>query len=115
VCRQQPGDIVATVGRVRRYSLRVQPLVVAVCWRRDSRRGVGGPYREYESTIRESDQEEARSCSVVYAQSSGGVSSSRRKLAVSRRSSGEEAIETADEEAAEEAPSGMTRVKTDNL
>jgi hypothetical protein len=31
------------------------------------------------------------------------------------RSSGEEAIETADEEAYEEAPSGMTRLKTDHL
>jgi hypothetical protein len=49
---------------------------------------------------------------------------SRRKLKqqearsdppVDERSSGEEAIETADEEAAEEAPSGMTRLKTDNL
>ena len=35
--------------------------------------------------------------------------------AVEGRSSGEEAIETADEAAAEEAPSGMTRLKTDNL
>jgi len=34
---------------------------------------------------------------------------------VEERSSGEEAIETADEEADEEAPSGMTRLKTDNL
>ena len=49
---------------------------------------------------------------------------SRRKLEqqearsepeVVQRASGEEAIETADEEAAEEAPSGMTRLKTDNL
>jgi hypothetical protein len=35
VRRQQPGDFVATVGCVRRYSLRVQPLVVAVCWKYD--------------------------------------------------------------------------------
>jgi hypothetical protein len=39
----------------------------------------------------------------------------RNDPAVEERSSGEEAIETADEEAAEEAPSGMTRLKTDNL
>jgi len=31
------------------------------------------------------------------------------------RSSGEEAVETAEREAAEEAPSVMTRLKTDNL
>ena len=39
VCRQQPGDFVATVGCVRRYALRVQPLVVAVCWKRNRREG----------------------------------------------------------------------------
>jgi len=39
----------------------------------------------------------------------------RSEPAVEERSSGEEAIETADEEAAEETPSGMTRLKTDNL
>jgi hypothetical protein len=39
----------------------------------------------------------------------------RSDPAVEDRSSGEDAIETADEEAAEEAPSGMTRLKTDNL
>ena len=39
----------------------------------------------------------------------------RNEPAVEERSSGEEAIETADEEAAEEAPSGMTRLKTDKL
>jgi hypothetical protein len=39
----------------------------------------------------------------------------RSEPAVDERSSGEEAIETADEEAAEEAPSGMTRLKTDDL
>jgi hypothetical protein len=39
----------------------------------------------------------------------------RSEPAVEERPSGEEAIETADGEAAEEAPSGMTRLKTDNL
>ena len=39
----------------------------------------------------------------------------RREPTVEERSSGEEAIETADEEADEQAPSGMTRLKTDNL
>jgi hypothetical protein len=39
----------------------------------------------------------------------------RNEPAVEERSSGEEAIETAHEEAAEETPSGMTRLKTDNL
>ena len=39
----------------------------------------------------------------------------RSEPAVDERSSGEEAIETADEDAAEEAPSGVTRLKTDNL
>jgi hypothetical protein len=39
----------------------------------------------------------------------------RSEPTVEERSSGEEAIETADEEADEEAPSGMTRLKTDNL
>ena len=39
----------------------------------------------------------------------------RSEPAVEERSSGEEAIETADEDAAEEAPSGVTRLKTDNL
>ena len=39
----------------------------------------------------------------------------RSAPAVNERSSGEEAIETADEDAAEEAPSGVTRLKTDNL
>jgi hypothetical protein len=39
----------------------------------------------------------------------------RAQISREERSSGEEAIETADEEAAEEAPSGMTRLKTDNL
>ena len=39
----------------------------------------------------------------------------RSDPAVEERSSGEEAVETADEEAAEEAPSGMTRLKTDKL
>lgn len=39
----------------------------------------------------------------------------RRDASVEDRSSGEDAIETADEEAAEEAPSGITRLKTDEL
>ncbi len=39
----------------------------------------------------------------------------RSAAAMEERSSGEEAVETADREAAEQAPSGMTRLKTDNL
>ena len=39
----------------------------------------------------------------------------RSEPAVEDRSSGEDAIETGDEEVAEEAPSGMTRLKTDYL
>lgn len=39
----------------------------------------------------------------------------RSDPAVEDRSSGEDAIETADEEASEEAPSGITRLKTDHL
>jgi hypothetical protein len=39
----------------------------------------------------------------------------RREPAVVERSSGEDAIETAEDEAAEGAPSGMPRLKTDEL
>ena len=39
----------------------------------------------------------------------------RREPAVVERSSGEDAIETAEDEAAEGTPSGMPRLKTDEL
>jgi hypothetical protein len=39
----------------------------------------------------------------------------RSEPAVDERSTGEDVIETRDEEVAEEAPSGMTRLKTSNL
>ena len=39
----------------------------------------------------------------------------RREPAVEDRSSGEDAIETAEDEAAEATPSGMPRLKTDKL
>ena len=39
----------------------------------------------------------------------------RRELPVEERASGEEALETIEEEAAETTPSGMPRLKTDKL
>jgi hypothetical protein len=39
----------------------------------------------------------------------------RRELPVEERASGEEALETVEEEAAEATPSGMPRLKTDKL
>jgi hypothetical protein len=80
---------------------------------------VGGPHRACESTLREV---RSRGGAVVLSGLRAKIwrrrleqQEARNEPALEERSSGEEAIETADEEADEEAPSGMTRLKTDNL
>lgn len=52
---------------------------------------------------------------VKFWKREGRSPESRGEPAVVDRSSGEDAIETADDEADEATPSGMPRLKTDNL